>query len=98
MVFHTFTSVKTGIVWRSKRWMKNRKNAVGPQLMGFRNRLGLSQTELAAKLQVGGWDVSRDIIARIEGQTRCVTDMELIDLSRILRVPLDSLLPKGRKH
>lgn len=79
--------------------MKKPKNAVGPQLMRLRNRLGLSQAQLAAKFQVAGWDLSRDIIARIELQTRCVTDLELIELARILRVPVDSLLGgKGRKH
>ena len=79
--------------------MKKPKNAVGPQLMRLRNRLGLSQAQLAAKFQVAGWDLSRDIIARIELQTRGVTDLERIELARILRVPVDSLLGgKGRKH
>lgn len=78
--------------------MKKPKNAVGPQLMRLRSRLGLSQAALATKFQVAGWDVSRDIIARIELQTRCVTDIELITLSRILRVPVDGLLSKGKKH
>jgi predicted transcriptional regulator len=65
--------------------------------MRIRNRLGLSQEKLAAKCQLAGWDVSRDIIARIELQTRCVTDIELIKISRIVRVPVDTLLYKGRK-
>lgn len=66
--------------------------------MRLRSRLGLSQAQLAAKLQIGGWDVSRDIIARIELQTRCVTDLELIELSRILGVPLDAFVPKTRRQ
>jgi len=60
--------------------------------------MGLSQAQLAAKFQVAGWDLSRDIIARIELQTRCVTDVELIELARILKVPTDALLgTKGKK-
>ena len=46
-------------------------------------------------------NLSRDIIARdrIELQTRCVTDIELIGLSRILKVPVDAMLGgRGRKH
>lgn len=75
------------------------KNAVGPQLMRLRSRLGLSQAQMAAKFQVAGWDLSRDIIARIELQTRCVTDLEVIELARILRVPVESLLSgRGRKN
>jgi predicted transcriptional regulator len=78
--------------------MTEPKNAIGPQLMQMRSRLGLSQEKLAAKCQLAGWDVSRDIIARIELQIRCVTDIELIKISRILHVPVDSLLIKGRKN
>jgi hypothetical protein len=75
------------------------KNAVGPQLMRLRSRLGLSQAQMAAKFQVAGWDLSRDIIARIELQTRCVTDIELIEFSRILKVQVDALLGgRGKKH
>jgi len=78
--------------------MKKSKNAVGPNLMRIRDRMGLSQAQLAAKFQVAGWDLSRDIIARIELQTRCVTDVELIELARILKVPTDALLgTKGKK-
>lgn len=66
--------------------------------MRLRSRLDLSQAQLAARLQVGGWDVSRDIVARIELQSRCVTDLELIEFSRILGVPPDALLPKTRKQ
>jgi transcriptional regulator with XRE-family HTH domain len=77
--------------------MKRPKNAVGPQLMRVRSRLGLSQAQLAAKFQVAGWDVSRDIIARIELQTRCVSDIELIGLAHILRVSVDSLLSKSSR-
>jgi len=78
--------------------MKKSKNAVGPNLMRIRDRMGLSQAQLAAKFQVAGWDLSRDIIARIELQTRCVTDVELIELAHILKVPTDALLgTKGKK-
>ena len=64
--------------------------------MSLRNKLGLSQAQLAAKCQLAGWDVSRDIVARIELQVRCVTDIELVTLAGVLRVPVDALLPKRR--
>jgi hypothetical protein len=62
--------------------------------MSLRNKLGLSQAQFAAKCQLSGWDVSRDIVARIELQVRCVTDIELMTLAGVLRVPVDALLPK----
>lgn len=64
--------------------------------MSLRNKLGLSQAQFAAKCQLSGWDVSRDIVARIELQVRCVTDIELMTLAGVLRVPVDALLPKRR--
>ena len=76
--------------------MTEPKNAVGPKLMRLRNRLGLSQAQFAAKCQLAGWDVSRDIVARIELQIRCVTDFELMNLASVLRVPVEALLPKRR--
>ncbi len=76
--------------------MPEPKNAVGPKLMSLRSRLGLSQEKFAAKCQLAGWDVSRDIVARIELGTRCVTDIELIELAGVLRVSVETLLPRRR--
>jgi hypothetical protein len=39
---------------------------------------GLSQPALAAKCQLLGWDVGRDTIAKIGGQTHWVGDAELV--------------------
>ena len=72
----------------------DRKNACGPLVARFRNQAGLSQTDLAAKCQLIGWDVSRDIIARIEGQVRWVGDFELALLARALQVPMLELMPE----
>jgi len=72
------------------------KNAVGPKVISLRHRLGLSQAGLAARCQLAGWDVSRDIIARIELQIRIVTDIELMHLAHVLKVPAEVLLPRRR--
>ena len=69
------------------------KNIIGPQVARLRYQLGLSQTELAAKCQLAGWDASRGIVAGVEGQTRCVTDREFVLLAQVLHVPLEQLLP-----
>jgi transcriptional regulator with XRE-family HTH domain len=76
--------------------MTEPKNVVGPKLIQIRSERGMSQAQFAAKCQLAGWDVSRDIIARIELQIRCVTDIELLRLAHVLRVPVESLLPKRR--
>jgi hypothetical protein len=43
-----------------------------------------------------GWDIGRDIIARIETGVRLVTDSELLFLARALNVEIASLFPKQR--
>ncbi len=59
-----------------------------------RNRLGWSQEKLAAKCQMAGWDITRSIVAAIEGQVRWVGDFELVFLAQVLRVDSAALLPK----
>lgn len=74
---------------------KSPRNVIGPQLRKVRYQSGLSQPALAAKCQLLGWDIGRDTIAKIEGQTRWVGDVELACLARSLRVPLDRLYPEA---
>lgn len=69
-------------------------NVCGPQISRWRNQLGWSQTMLATKCQVAGWDVSRDIIARIELQIRWIGDFELATLAMVLNVPVTALYPE----
>jgi len=69
------------------------KNVSGPQVRKIRYQLKLSQPELAARCQRLGWDVSRDIIARIELQTRWVGDFELALLANALKVSIADLIP-----
>ena len=59
----------------------------------LRTRIEWSQPDLAAKCQIAGWDVSRDIIARIEARNRWVGDEELATLARVLGVSLEELFP-----
>ena len=68
-------------------------NIVGPQIRRLRNAQGLSQPELAARCQRMGWDIGRDIIARIESRIRLVTDSEILFLARALRASVAELFP-----
>lgn len=69
------------------------KNVVGPQVRRLRAAAGLSQAALAGACQRRGWDVGRDAIAKIEGGTRWVGDMELLELAKVLACPLAELFP-----
>lgn len=74
--------------------MSRPRNLVGPNLRKVRSSRDLSQAGLAAACQRLGWDASRDMIAKIEGQTRWVSDAEWVFLARALKVSLEELLPR----
>lgn len=70
------------------------KNIVGPAVRRLRDQHGWSQGMLAAKCQLIGWDISRSIVAAIEGRVRWVGDFELLLLAKALRATPTDLLPK----
>jgi transcriptional regulator with XRE-family HTH domain len=74
--------------------MEAPRNIVGPQVIAIRNQLGWSQSKLASVCQLQGWDVSRGVIARIEGQVKWVCDTELLSLAKALKVSVPELFPK----
>jgi hypothetical protein len=53
---------------------------------------GLSQAEFAGRLQLAGWDISRETLAKVESQVRCVADRELVRFAEALEVELTELL------
>ena len=69
-----------------------RKNICGDKIHEARCRLRLTQSDLAAQLQINGIIIERDSISRIEIGTRFVADYELKELSKILKVSVDWLL------
>jgi transcriptional regulator with XRE-family HTH domain len=68
-------------------------NVCGKELLKLRAAREMSQESLAARCQLAGWDVSRDIIANIELQRRMVSDLDLSILARVLKVPIEELYP-----
>ncbi len=69
-----------------------RNNYCGVNIARFRKEMGISQRELADRLQIEGLDVDKNAVQRIECGKRFVTDIELIVLSRVLNRTLDELL------
>ena len=82
--------------------VKTPRNIVGPLVRELREKQKLTQAGLVTKLNLAGWDVSRDIIARIEGQVRWVADFELVKLAQGLGMDAPSLIrravAKGQKR
>jgi len=59
----------------------------------FCNQKNRTQEALAARLQVEGWDVSRESLAKLESQFRRVPDCELLFLAKVLTVGVMELFP-----
>ena len=69
-----------------------KKNISGDRIREARQRKRLSQSDLAARMQVEGIVIERDSISRIEIGTRFVPDYELPVFSKVLDVPVHWLL------
>ncbi len=69
-----------------------RNNFCGLNIAVYRKELGISQRELADRLQLHGLDVDKNAIQRIECGKRFVTDIELIALSEVLGRSYEELL------
>ena len=69
-----------------------KKNICGDRVHEARCKLRLTQSDLAARLQLNGIIMERDSVSRIEIGTRFVADYELRELSKILGVTVNWLL------
>ena len=70
-------------------------NVIGPQVRRLREEKGWTQDQLAVKLQLFGWDTSRESVTRLETRDRRVPDLELFVLARVLETPTDDLFPRN---
>ena len=71
-------------------------NVSGANIRRIRERLCLSQDQLAARMQVEGVQINQKAISRIELGSRVVTDYELMVLARVLNVPLQTLVEEAK--
>lgn len=65
---------------------EGKKNICGKRVRLARKKQKISQTDLAARLQVAGVIIERDSLSRIEIGTRFVADYEIMILSKCLKV------------
>ncbi len=70
------------------------KNIIGKNLKTLRKSKGLTQRELAEKLQLLGHDFSDLTILRIEQGSRFVPDYEVVILAEYFNISTDELLSK----
>lgn len=68
------------------------KNLISQRLITLRKERGLSQRELAYKLQLEGYDIDKNVITRIETNKRYVTDLEIKAFAQVFQVTYEFLL------
>jgi transcriptional regulator with XRE-family HTH domain len=72
-------------------------NIVGPEIRKLRYQQEMTQELLAARCSILGFEVSRGTLSKIEAQLRCVSDTELLILSKALKVDVNRLFPTRPK-
>lgn len=73
-------------------WTGESKNIIGPRVRQLRQSQGLTQKNLAEKLQLLGYDLTDLTVLRIENGTRFVADYEVKALAQVLGVSCGELL------
>ena len=76
----------------------NNKNIIHNQLKTARKKAGLSQNELAAKMQTLNINIDQQMISRIENNMRIVTDYELASFCKILNIDEKTLLKEFKSN
>ncbi|MGO5096999.1 helix-turn-helix domain-containing protein [Agathobaculum sp. LCP25S3_E8] len=69
-----------------------KKNLCGDRIHQARTTQRMSQSDLAARMQVNGVIIEREAISKIETGDRFVTDYELLTFAKVLGVSVDWLL------
>ena len=69
------------------------RNILGLNIRKWRKKAGLSQDDLAARLQLAGLEnIDRVAVAKIESQIRSLFDYELIVIGNVLKIPPEEML------
>ena len=72
-------------------WHEGRKNIIGDSVRAFRKSAKLTQKQLAAKIQLLGYEFDRLTILRIESGDRFIADYEVQALAKGLGVEIQEL-------
>ena len=75
----------------------NNKNVIAQSLKLARIKAGLSQEQLAAKMQTMGVNIDQQMISKIEHNDRIVTDYEFAFFCHILHITKDEMMEEFSK-
>ena len=63
----------------------------------FREKKSLTQADLVTKLNLAGWDLSRETLAKIETRIRWVADFELLKIAEALEIEAEDLVRRMKQ-
>lgn len=66
-------------------------NIVGKYIKKIREQQGLTQEQLAIRIEMAGWRVDRFIVSKIERSDRQVSDIEARLIAKVLKVSVSQL-------
>lgn len=67
------------------------KNIIGKYIKKIREEQGLTQEQLAIRIEMAGWRVDRFVVSRIERGEREISDIEAQLIAKVLKVSVASL-------
>lgn len=70
------------------------KNLIGAEIRRRRDNLGWSQSDLAVKLQLAGWDIDRSQVSKIECRLVHLSDYHQVYLAHVFKVTVNDLYPR----
>lgn len=72
--------------------LSGNKNLISQRLIELRRMHGLSQRDLARRLQLAGYDIDKNVITRIENNKRYVSDIEIKAFATVFHVSYNFLI------
>ncbi len=67
------------------------RNIIGKNIKKIRKSKGITQEDLAARLNVQGLSLDRTMVSKIESQSRVILDFEIKAIAKALGVSIDFL-------
>ena len=74
------------------------KNIIAEKVRKERERIGLSQEALAARLQIMDVGIDQQAISKIERNMRTVTDYEVFCFAEVFGISADEILRGGSQY
>ena len=72
-------------------------NIVGKYIKEIREKQGITQEQLAIRLEMAGWRVNRFLVSKIERGDRQVSDIEAQLIAQALMVSISNLFGQGNQ-